>query len=149
MTCTCIGRWYSLYRGESVSGIEVCQFMCDIGATGDGVLCEPSIISTNSTAPVLACGSFCRGGGGLLGYKHGLVMSGHELTERPISPSLLFCFVYNRMLLCVRYPVDYGLPGRVQVNPLSTLEEEEDDYTLHPTVQALDVLQHRGKNRMF
>jgi hypothetical protein len=40
--------------------------------------------------------------------------------------------------------VDYGLPGRVQVNPLSTLEEEEDDYTLHPTVQALDVLQHRG-----
>jgi hypothetical protein len=48
------------------------------------------------------------------------------------------------MLLCARYPVDYGLPGRVQVNPLSTLEEEEDDYALHPTVQALDVLQHRG-----
>jgi len=45
--------------------------------------------------------------------------------------------------------VDYGLPGRVQVNPLSTLEEEEDDYTLHPTVQALDVLHHRGNTTIF
>ena len=50
---------------------------------------------------------------------------------------------------CARYPVDYGLPGRVQVNPLSTLEEEEDDYTLHPTVQALDVLHHRGNTTIF
>jgi hypothetical protein len=43
--------------------------------------------------------------------------------------------------------------GRVQVNPLSTLEEEEDEYSnnitspstsIHPSIQALDVLQHRG-----
>jgi hypothetical protein len=44
-----------------------------------------------------------------------------------------------------RYPGEYGQGGRVQVNPLSTLEEEEDDYTLHPTSQSLDVLQHRGR----
>ena len=83
--------------------------------------------------------------------KTGLVCGGGRvyfaIMLKPEDTFLRAKLSYDWLMLWCRYPVDYGLPGRVQVNPLSTLEEEDDEYPttpLHPSIQALDVLQHRG-----